>query len=282
MKLQLTRPIAFFDIESTNKDPLKARIIELGIITLYPDGHTNSIRFLCNPEENITDENAAIHGLTNDIVKDYPTFKEQAQAVADKLKGFDLGTFNGNSYDIPLLNAEFGRAGIPFSFEGVEFVDAGNLFKILAPRTLTAAVLMYLGKDHSGAHGAIADTQATIEVLNAMIDRHPEDVPVTVPELALKSNFDKKRLDLAGKFAYNEKNEVILTFGKHKDVVAQTQPDYLKWMLAAKQPDGKTPSFTEDTQNVIMRLLNRDRDAPGPAVLPKFAGSSAGAQFKRV
>lgn len=254
-KLQLTRPIAFFDIESTSIDTQKARITELGIIRLYPDGSTDSMCMIFNPEENISEENSAIHGFTNEMVKDKPLFKDMAPEVKHILHDCDFGTFNGNSYDIPLLAAEFARANVPFRIDGREFIDVGNLFKILNSRTLTAAVATYLGKDHAGAHGAIPDTQATIDVLNAMLDKHGDDLPATVPELALKSNYGRKRLDLDGKFVYNSLGVAVFTFGKHKDQpVANTPKTYLQWMLDAKGDDGKH-TFSYDTRNIIGLFL---------------------------
>lgn len=261
MKLQLTRPIAFFDIESTSIDPLKARIIELGIIKLYPDGHTDSLCMLFNPEENITPDNTAIHGFTNDMVKDKPLFKNMADEVADIFSDCDLGTFNGNRYDIPLLDAEFARAKYPFSFGGKEFVDVSVLYQLLNPRTLSAAVMDYTNKDHAGAHGAIADTQATIDVLEAMIDRHGEDIPVTVSELALKCNKGKRRLDLAGKFAYNSLDIAVFTFGKNKDQPVFKEKDYLKWMFEKGE-------FSEDTKNVARALFLNELPAIDKAMVP--------------
>lgn len=283
MKLQLTKPIAFFDIESTHKDPLKARIIEIGIVKLFPDGGKDQMCMVFNPGENITDENAAIHGFTNEFVKDKPLFKDYASTIAEDLKGCDFGGFNSNQYDIPLLNEEFTRAGITFDFSEANFVDAGVLFKILAPRTLTAAVLTYLKKDHAGAHGAIADTDATIDVLEAMLDAHSDVLPLTVPELALKSNYDLKRLDLAGKFIYDGNGEVLFNFGKNKGIIAKNEPGFLRWML------GK--DFSKDTLNVVMELLGGKELFTGPAVLPStydhatkthgYKSDSAQQSFKR-
>lgn len=256
MKLQLEKPIAFFDIESTHRDPLKARIIELGIVILFPDGTSNSIKLLFNPGENIADDNAEIHGFTNEMVKDWPAFKDKAEEVAEIFKGCDFGGFNSNQYDIPLLNEEFTRAGVVFDFSEAHFVDAGVLFKILAPRTLTAAVLTYLKKDHAGAHGAIADTEATIEVLEAMLDNHSDVLPLTVPELALKSNYDVKRLDLAGKFKYRPDGVEVFTFGKYKDEPLVQNLDYLRWMLKARNQDNTDFSFSQDTRTVIQKYLD--------------------------
>jgi DNA polymerase-3 subunit epsilon len=256
MKLKLNRPIAFFDLETTHKDPLKARIIELGIIIVHPKGDKEQYHYLCNPGENISDDNAAIHGFTNDKVKDWPPFKEVAQAAAEILTGCDFGGFNSNQYDIPLLAEEFNRAGVLFNFANADFVDVGVLFKQLAPRTLTAAVLTYLNKDHAGAHGAIADTVATIDVLEAMIIKHAGEIAATVPELALKSNYDMRRLDLAGKFKYRADGVEVFTFGKHKDEPLVQNISYLKWMLTARNQDNTDFSFSQDTRNTIERYLS--------------------------
>lgn len=251
--LQLTKPLSFFDLETTNRDTQKAKIIEIAIVKLHPDGHRDSLVMVFNPGEPISAEVSSIHGFTDEMVKDKPLFREYAAEIAEFLSGSDLGGFNSNAYDIPVIAAEFARAGVKFSFDGVNFVDAGNLFKLLAPRTLTRAVLDYCERDHHGAHGALADTQATIDVLNAMFTHHPDELPLTVPELALKSNYDKKRLDIAGKFSYNDKNQVVWTFGKNKDKPVTDDFAYLDWMLIAKTPAGDY-SFSEDTRDVITNI----------------------------
>lgn len=267
MKLILVRPLAFFDIESTGKNPQQDRIVELGIIVLYPDGTRRQHRFLVNPTVPIPDEVVLVHGITNEMVKDCPTFKEVSGQIVEVLEGCDLGGFNSNKFDIPMLDAELRRAGIDLDFSGTHFVDIGVLFKIFAPRTLTAAVLGYLFKDHEGAHGALADTEATIDVLFAQLEKHPE-CPVTVEELALKSNYDKRRLDIAGKFEYRGDGVEIFTFGQHKGEPLATNKSYLEWMLKALDKEGK-PSFSQDTKNVINRMMGRDpqRVAKGPAIL---------------
>lgn len=269
--LRLSRPLAFFDIESTGKHPQQDRIIELAIILLMPGGLRHEHHFMLNPTIPIPDEASGIHGIVDDMVKDNPTFKDVAGQVVKIIEGCDLAGFNSNTFDIPMLDAELRRAGIDYDFTGIHFVDAGVLFKVFAPRTLTAAVLTYLGKEHEGAHGAIADTEATIEVLFKQLEMHFQE-PVTVEELAKKSNYDKKRLDLAGKFAYREDGVEIFAFGQHKGEPVAREKSYLEWMLKAVDREGK-PSFSQDTKNVINRLMGRDpeRVKPGPAVLPKTA-----------
>lgn len=272
LKLQLTRPLCAFDIESTSAKPLTAKIIELAIIKIMPDGSQNQLILLFNPGEPIPAEASAIHGFTDDQVKDKPLFKQLATTVSEFITDCDFLTFNGNSFDIPLLNEEFGRAGIQFDFSGAHFVDAGNLFKIFAPRTLSAAHKTYVGFDIEGAHGAEADTQATIRVLGSMLTTHSDDMPLTVPELALKSNFDRKRLDLAGKFKYNDLGVAVFAFGKWKDEPTFKSPDYLKWMIEAKDKDNKY-LFSEDTRNVALKLQKGEHvDLSGtPAKLPTFS-----------
>lgn len=271
MKLQLTRPLAAFDIESTSAKPLTAKIIELAIIKIFPTGYTSKHLFFLNPGEPIPAEATEIHGFNDEMVIDCQLFKDVVFEITDLLKECDFLTFNGNSFDIPLLNAEFERAGVKFDFSSVNFIDAGNLFKIMAPRTLGAAVLTYLGKELEGAHGAISDTQATIDVLEAMLDKHSDEMPLNVSELAFKSNFDKKRLDLAGKFSYNKADQIIFTFGKHKDTPVNDNLPYVEWMLGAKDAHGNY-SFSEDTRNVMLMILGRESmiKNDGAIKLPKF------------
>lgn len=270
MNLRLTRPLATFDIESTGANPQQDRIIELAIIVLHPGGLRHVHHFLVNPTIPIPADATAIHGINDEMVKDKPTFKDISGQIVEIIEGCDFAGFNSNQFDIPMLDAELRRAGIEFDFTGKFFVDGAVLFKVFDPRTLTAAVWTYLQKDHEGAHGAMADTEATLEVLFKQVDKHFAEPP-TIEELALKSNYGKKRLDLAGKFAYRDDGVEIFTFGQHKGEPCATNKSYLDWMLKHKDRDGN-PVFSQDTKNVINRMMGRDpeRVKSGPATLPLY------------
>lgn len=264
MRLQLLKPLAFFDLETTGPNPQIDRIVEIAIIVVKQNGDQIHFKWLVNPTIHIPASATAIHGITDEMVKDHPTFKKLAPEIIEVIKDCDLAGFMSNQFDIPMLYEEFIRAGQPYDFAYTHFVDVGVLFKLLAPRTLTAAVLHYLGENLEGAHGALADITATVRVLDAMLEKH-QDIPNDVPSLALKSNYDKKRLDIAGKFAYREDGVEIFNFGKHKGEPVAREKAYLEWML--------TSNFPEDTKNCINRMLGRDPLAvkPGPAILPKNA-----------
>lgn len=254
MKLQLTRPISAFDTETTGTKVDKDRIVEICIIKVHPSGQTDTLMLMLNPEQPIPAEATKVHHISDEMVKDRPTFKQMASTIADFIEDSDFLTFNGNKFDIPLLLAEFERAREPFDISGVEFVDVSEIYREFNQRTLVAAVKQYCNRDIENAHSAEADTQATIDLLDSLIDAHGENIPLTVKELALKCNKGKPRLDIAGKFSYRWDDLVVLTFGKHKDEPINTNISYLKWMLDAKQPDG-SPSFSKDTRDVITTLL---------------------------
>lgn len=254
MKLQLTRSISAFDTETTGTKVDKDKIVEICIIKVHPDGQTETLALLLNPEQPIPAEATKVHHITDEMVKDKPTFKQMASTIFDFIENTDFLTFNGNKFDIPLLVSEFERAGMPIDLSKVEFVDVSEIYREFNQRTLVAAVKQYCNRDIENAHSAQADTQATIDLLDSLIDTHGDKVPLTVHELALKATNGKPRLDLAGKFAYRWDDLVVFTFGKHKDEPINTNVSYLKWMQTALQPDG-SHSFSLDTRNVIAKLL---------------------------
>ena len=172
--LKLERPLVVFDIESTGVVPQRDRIVELAVLKVFPDGRTqNTVRRL-NPEMPIPAGATAIHGITNADVADCPTFLVIADKLYRYLEDCDLAGYNITGFDIPMLEAEFKRAGFDFKVEGRRVIDAYNIFCKLYPRTLTAAYKFFCGKELEGAHGAAADTAATFEVLLGQLERHPE------------------------------------------------------------------------------------------------------------
>lgn len=250
--LKTDRPIAFLDIESTGVDKQVDRIVELAVVKLTPNMEEGFVMteksILLNPEMLIPQSATDIHGISNEDVKDCPTFRQISKSLNEFLNGCDLGGFNSNLFDVPMLNNEFQRAGIKFEYGERRFVDVGNIFKIQNPRTLSAAVEKYLNREHKDAHGALADIKATVEVLFKQLESH-EDVPKDIDELALYCNYGKPILDLSGKFSTDVEGNVIFTFGPNFGKKVEDYPDFLRWML--------TKDFPSDTMDLAYKLLNR-------------------------
>ena len=173
MKLQLTRPIAFIDLETTGINISNDRIVEIAIVKISNDGTKQVKRKLINPQISIPKASSDIHGITDDMVKDAPTFKAVANEIKQFLDPCDLGGYNSNRFDLPLLIEEFFRASIDFSIEGKKLLDVQKVFHLMEQRTLSAAYKFYCNKILEGAHGAEADATATWEVLEAQVERYP-------------------------------------------------------------------------------------------------------------
>lgn len=237
--IQLTRPLAFIDIESTGLDRDKDRIVEIAIHYMLADPsisqHPFEVHQRLNPGIPIPETASQIHGITNEMVKDMPSFKDVAHDILDSINDCDIAGFNSNSFDVPMLYNEFLRAGITWDYTKHKMVDVGNIFKLKEPRTLSAAVKFYTGVDHEGAHGAQSDAAATAAVLAMQLTRYP-DLPQTIEELALFSNYGKKMMDVSGKFTEDENGVIILTFGKYRGMPAKDHIDFLMWMLRADFP----------------------------------------------
>ena len=172
--MNLDRPLVVFDLETTGLFPKKDRIIELGAIKVMPDGTEEAQCWLLNPGIPIPPESSSVHGITDDVVKNCPTFAERADEIFAFFEGCDLGGFNSDRYDIPCLEEEFARVGRNFGVSQRRCIDVQRIYHKMEPRDLTAAVRFYLGRDHAGAHGAEADTRATLDVLKAQLAKYPE------------------------------------------------------------------------------------------------------------
>lgn len=249
MQLSLKNPIIFFDIESTGLDIAKDRIVEISIVKVMPDGSKDVKTRRLNPTIPISEEAQNIHGISNEDVKDCPTFQQVAKSLAKMMEGCDFAGYNSTKFDIPLLAEEFLRAGVDFDFRKRKMVDVQNIFHKLEQRTLSAAYKFYCHKNLEDAHSAEADTLATLEVLEAQLDKYPEDLKNDVNFLADFST--KNRLvDYAGRIVLNEKDEPVFNFGKHKGKtvaeVFKNEPSYYDWMM---QKD-----FTLDTKEVLTQL----------------------------
>ena len=249
MELQLKRPLVFFDIESTGLSPEKDRIVEISLIKVYPDGHEEVRTRRLNPECHIPEESTAVHGITDDDVRDCPTFRQVAKSLASMIQGCDIAGYHSNRFDVPLLGEEFIRADVEVDFSRCRFIDVQTIFHKMERRTLEAAYKFYCDKDLTEAHSAEADTRATLEVLKSQLDRYPEDLQNDV-EFLSSFTTQQRNLDLAGRFVFNEKNEVVINFGKHKGVpvaeVLKKEPGYYDWVMKA--------DFPEDTKRHLTRL----------------------------
>lgn len=249
MKLNLKKPIVFFDLETTGVDVATDRIVEICLIRLEPNGNRQSMTIRLNPERHIPEDASAVHGIYDADVKDCPTFREKAEELKKVFDGCDLAGFNSNRFDIPLLAEEFIRSGVNIDLNSPRRVDVQNIYHKLERRTLVAAYKFYCDKDLENAHSALADTEATLEVLEAQLDRYPDDLQNNIDFLAQYSSRDNF-VDFAGRFAYNAKGEEIVNFGKHKGRlvkdVLRVEPSYYNWMMQS--------DFTMNTKQVLTRL----------------------------
>ncbi|AUP78212.1 3'-5' exonuclease [Flavivirga eckloniae] len=238
MQLNLTRPICFFDLETTGVNISKDRIVEISILKVFPDGKEVNKTWLVNPEMDIPKEVTEIHGITNEKVANEPTFKELAKEIHNMVKDSDLGGFNSNRFDIPLLAEEMLRADMDFDMKNRLAVDVQTIFHKMEQRTLSAAYKFYCDKNLDGAHSAEADTNATYEVLKAQIAKY-EEIENNTKFLAEFSS-RKKFADFAGFIAYNKDGVECFSFGKHKGKlvteVLEKEPGYFGWLLNADFP----------------------------------------------
>ena len=238
MNLNLTKPIVFFDLETTGINIAADRIVEISILKVFPNGNKESKTWLVNPEMEIPKDSSEIHGITNEKVAAEPTFKELASKVSEMIAGCDLAGFNSNRFDIPLLAEELMRAGIDFDMNDRKAIDVQVIFHKKEQRTLSAGYQFYCGKELEGAHGAEADTNATYEILLAQLDKY-EDIGKDVAALSEYSTHGK-RADFAGFILMNDEDQEIFSFGKYKgrtvEEVFKENPGYNNWIQNADFP----------------------------------------------
>lgn len=249
MKLNLKRPIIFFDLETTGLDIAKDRIVELCYIRVEPNGNEEARSMRINPEMHIPEVASSVHGITDDDVKDCPTFADVAPQLAATFEGCDLAGFNSNRFDLPLLAEEFMKAGVNIDLSHVQAIDVQNIYHKLEKRTLAAAYKFYCGRDLENAHSALADTQATYEVLQAQLDHYPNDLQNDVDFLAEFSRMNRN-IDFTGRFVYDESGKELINFGKYKgkaikDVLSR-DPGYYSWIMQG--------DFTLNTKQVLTKL----------------------------
>ncbi|WP_313114559.1 3'-5' exonuclease [Aequorivita sediminis] len=238
MKLNLKKPICFFDLETTGVNVAKDRIVEIAILKVFPNGNKESYTWRVNPGMPIPSESTAIHGISDEMVANEPMFKELAPKVYGLIKDSDLGGFNSNRFDIPLLAEELLRAEIDFDLKKALAVDVQTIFHKMEKRTLEAAYRFYCNKDLLDAHSAAADTNATYEVLKAQLKRYP-DLENDIASLADFSSH-KDHVDFAGYISYDENGDEVFSFGKYKGKLVTEILDkdsgYFGWLLNADFP----------------------------------------------
>ena len=247
MQLNLRNPLVFFDLETTGIDIAKDRIVEISMVKVMPNGEEIVKTRRINPGMPIPPESTAIHGITDEDVKDCPKFKEIAKSLAAQIEGCDLAGFNSNRFDIPMLTEEFLRAGVDVDLNRRKFIDVQTIFHKMEQRNLTAAYKFYCNKDLANAHSAEADTMATYEVLKAQLDRYPE-LENDVNFLSKYSSFTNN-VDFAGRMVYNEKGQEVINFGKYKgrlvEEVLKSDPSYYAWIMNGDFPLNTKKMLTE-------------------------------------
>lgn len=249
--LQLTRPLAFIDLETTGVSLSTDRIVELAIVKLMPDETRLVKRKLINPQIPIPEASSAIHGITDDMVRDAPSFKQAGNEIKQFLENCDLGGYNSNRFDIPILMEEFLRAGMDVDLSNRRMVDVQHIFYTMEPRTLSAAYKYYCSKELENAHSAEADVNATIEVLHAQVERY-EKLGDSIDSI-LSTIGEEKIVDYARRFSFNEKGIEVFNFGKFKGMavtdVLKKEPQYYDWMMKG--------DFPLHTKQKLTELLNR-------------------------
>ncbi|QTE39370.1 exonuclease domain-containing protein [Mucilaginibacter gossypii] len=271
MKLNLKRPLAFFDLETTGTNIGADRIVEISVIKLNPDGSEEVRTWRVHPGIPIPLESSLVHGIYDEHIQNEKQFKELGQEIADFIGDSDLAGYNSNKFDIPMIMEEFLRSGVDFNLDARHFVDVQNIFHQMEQRTLKAAYQFYCNKVIENAHSAEADTRATMEVLLAQIERYEnvewEDkkgnkiIPVVgdVEALHAFTNLSKP-VDFAGRMVYNEQGEELINFGKHKgkrvEDVLNAEPSYYSWMM-----QGDFPLYTKRKLEEIYTRWNAKKAA---------------------
>jgi DNA polymerase III subunit epsilon len=257
MKLNLKNPIIFFDLETTGLSITTDRIIEINYLKIFPDGREESKTMRFNPEMPIDPKAIAVHGITDEELKDCPTFKEHAQTIANIFEGSDFAGYNSNKFDLPLLAEELLRADIDFDLKKRKFIDVQVIFHKMEQRTLSAAYKFYCNRDLENAHSAEADTRATYEVLLSQLDRYAN----------LENDIDKlsefsaqtRSVDFAGRIVLNDKDIETFNFGKYRGVpveeVFEKDPAYYGWMM-----NNDFPQYTKKILTAIkLRGFNKKK-----------------------
>lgn len=256
MSLQVSRPLAIIDLETTGINVAVDKIIEIAIVKLMPDGTTVNKRKFINPQVAIPKSSSDVHGITNEMVKDAPTFKQVANEIKQFLDNCDLGGYNSNRFDVPMLIEEFLRAGMDFSMDGKKLVDVQKIFHQMEQRTLSAAYKFYCNKIHVNAHSAEADAVATLEILHAQVVRYPE-IGATI-ESILNCIGEEDCVDFARRMIIADGVE-IFNFGKHKGKsvteVLRIEPQYYDWIMKGDFPLNTKQKLTEILNRTLIKKI---------------------------
>jgi len=249
--LELTRPIAFLDLETTGVNLSSDRIVEIAIIKIMPDQTRVVKRKFINPEILIPKASSDIHGITDEMVKDAPTFKQAGNEIKQFLEGCDLGGYNSNRFDIPILMEEFLRAGMDVDLSNRRMIDVQHIFYTMEPRTLTAAYKFYCQKELKDAHSAEADVSATIDVLMSQVERYNK-LGNSIDSI-LATIGEEKIVDYARRFSFDDKGVEVFNFGKYKgrsvSEVLKGEPHYYDWMMRG--------DFPLHTKQKLTEIMNR-------------------------
>jgi len=265
--LQLDRPIAFIDVETTGRNPYSGRIVELSILRISPDGNEEYKSHRINPGIPIPEEAIAVHGITDADVAEEPPFRQYARGIRDFLEGCDISGFNVINFDLPCLEAEFARSNVDFSREGRYLIDSMVIFHQREPRNLQAAYLKYCGKEMENAHSAKEDARASSEILDGQLDMY-QDLPRDAAGLcALCYKVEKNHIDAEGKFI-RVGSEAVCNFGKHKGRllkdIAVDYPDYLEWIARS--------DFPVDVKGIAVKALEGEFPEPPESLQPTEGG----------
>lgn len=254
MNIELQRPLAFIDLETTGINLGKDRIVEIAIVKVMPDGSQKPMRKLINPEMPIPPQSTEVHGITDEMVKNAPTFKQVASEIKQFLDNCDISGYNSNKFDIPLLVEEFLRVDKEFKIDGRRLLDVQKIFHMMEPRTLSAAVKFYCGKELIDAHSAEADATATWEVLDAQLARYPQ-LGNTIDSI-FKVIGDDEIVDFAKRMVILE-GKIVFNFGKHKgkevEKVLLQERSYYDWMMQGDFPMHTKKKLTEIFHKVYLK-----------------------------
>jgi DNA polymerase III subunit epsilon len=254
--LQLNRPIAFLDLETTGVSLSSDRIIEIAIIKILPDGSRQVKRKLINPQMLIPKSSTDIHGITDEMVKDAPTFKQAGNEIKQYLENCDLGGYNSNRFDIPILMEEFLRAGMEVDLSNRRMIDVQHIFYTMEPRTLTAAYKFYCQKELVNAHSAEADVDATIDVFLSQLERY-DSLGNSIDTILAKIGEDKI-VDYARRFCFDDKGVEVFNFGKFKgravSDVLKSEPQYYDWMMKGDFPLHTKQKLTEILNRTLLKI----------------------------
>lgn len=254
--MELNKALVFFDVETTGTNVTQDRIIELAAIKINTDKSKVNKEWRMNPGIPIPQSSTDIHGISDKDVKDLPGFSEYAEEIFEFFQNCDLGGYNHIKFDIPVLIEEFNRVNLDFNLKNRRLLDAQRIFFMMEPRTLSGAYKFYCDKDLEDAHSAMADTKATLEVLEAQIEKYKDYVPKGMHKAPISDNLDdihkvisSNMVDLAGRIVLNSQNEKVLNFGKHKGKkvteVLSKEPGYYDWMMKGDFPADTKKHLTE-------------------------------------